>query len=164
VVAAASCDGTPVISGNEVKLIIVPALDIMHDDAFAALQTLKNKGVEVLFLQKVPQFGTTIGETAVREGFVPSHEDAAIAKACALLDLTVNTTAKTIMKARFMRDGKEIWMLENLDKEAATISLAHGQYNATTLYFPESGDISSVKMGEDFTLPSYRVVFAMMDT
>lgn len=164
VVAAASCDGTPVISGNEVKLIIVPALDIMHDDAFAALQALKNKGVEVLFLQKVPQFGTTIGETAVREGFVPSDEDAAIAKACALLDLTVNTTAKTMMKARFMRDGKEISMLENLDKEAATISLAHGQYNAATLYFPESGEILPVKMGEDFTLPSYRVVFAMMDT
>ncbi len=162
IVAAASCDGTPVISGNEVKLVIVPALDILHDDAFAALQALRNKGAEVLFLDKIPAFGTTVNQTPVREGFSPVDADTAVEKAVALLGLTVNTEA-TVMKAKFVRDGKEIWMLENLEKEEASISLAHKDFAAATLCFPDSGDTRPINMGDSFTLPSFRSVFVILE-
>ena len=61
--------GRPVISGCEVKTVIVPALDVMYGESLQALAKLSDAGVNVLFHTKLPTYGTgTVEDISVYTG------------------------------------------------------------------------------------------------
>ena len=173
---------TPRISGVPVETVIVPPADVMYDESFAALMTLSAKGVRVLFVEKVPMFGTekTVlfrdTETLVslaspktyvdpeRAVFTPVSVEEMIAYLdTADADLTVETNGTNIHKARFIKDGREMWMVDNNNRGDVTAILRHKTRTTAEVYDAWSGSITPVTMGDAYVLPSFRAVFVLFD-
>ncbi len=164
-VAAISDGGVPTISGHEVKTVIVPALDVMYEDAYAALCTMKEQGVQVYFLDQVPSCGTAapVFKNDRKEFTASTTEEILAAVDQAAVGLSVEADGAMILKGRFQRDGKEMWMLCNNTRQAVTARLLHDTYPEATLYAPVDGQISSIAMGDSVEIPSLRAVFVVFD-
>lgn len=179
---AALSSAIPAISGHEVKTVIVPALDVMYDESFDALKVLKEKGVKVLFLEKLPLYGTEKkvssrddrnlaaiayleGETAgARSGFTPVTSDEILAY------LEENDSAFTaraedtmLIKSRFEKEGRELWMVDNNTRKEALVTFDHKNKKTAKVYNPVDGSVTPIRMGEKYKIPSFRAVFVWFD-
>ena len=59
-----TASGKPMISGCEVKTVIVPAMDVIYGESLRALAALSGAGVEVLFHSKLPTYCVEAGSGA----------------------------------------------------------------------------------------------------
>jgi hypothetical protein len=159
-------NGIPVISGCVVKTVIIPALDIMYDKTLAGLTELQKAGVTVLFLDKLPQYGT--------EPDYKTAEYTSNFKPCTTVDImehlnnrgdafTAQSEGVMLIKGKFIKDGKEMYFIDNNTRKAADVLLNHKEKNFATMYNPINGEIKSVKMGEKVSIPSLRGVFVLFD-
>jgi hypothetical protein len=188
-VAAAACEGTPEISGHEVKTVIVPQLEVLYDESYDALKKLAQNGVKVLFLDSIPRYGTFISKDSsvssatssmlsffdsgnksrvsgptdrieVRVDFEPSSSEDILK----WLDENDNEfTAKAdgaiLLKGRFQKDGRELWFVDNNTRKAVSAVLNHQSKTDAKVYNPVNGSITNIKMGESVEIPSFRGVF-----
>ena len=164
--AAAACAGSPVISGHPVKTVIVPKLNVLYDESYEALKQLSAAGVKVLFVEQVPSFGTAVPaeRNAVRTEFAPvSAEEVLTWLREADGDFTAKAEDATVLKARFQKDGKELWFLVNNTRHPAEVLLNHKQKRAATVYDPVDGTIHGIQMGERLSIPSLRSAFVLFD-
>lgn len=163
--AAAVENGRPLISGHEVKNLIIPALDVMYEDAYAAVLALAGRGVKVYFLDKVPDCGAT--EPVIktdRTDFVPcTAEEILAAMDAAEEGLHVDADGAMILKARFNRDGRELWMVENNTRSEVSARITHSSRQQAELYNPVDGSVTPVHMGENVRIPSLRAVFLLFE-
>ena len=68
-----------------------------------------------------------------------------------------------LIKARFKRDGKEMYFVCNNSRAPIDVLFGHRRKPSATLYNPADGGAMPVRMGEAYTLPSFRGVFVMFD-
>ena len=176
--------GRPMISGCEVKTVIVPALDVMYDESLQALAKLSGAGVSVLFHKKLPIYGIGIGIgtagciAAHTERYSPcttefvleslaSQEAAAggfsaRVKRVDCADGEIHSDA-VLIKAQYLRDGKEMHFICNNSRAAADVLFEHTGKTDATLYNPADGSATPIRMGDSHTLPSFRGVFVVFD-
>ena len=164
-VDAANSGDKPVISGHPVETVIVPKLDVMYDDAYAALEALAARGVKVLFLDQVPSLGTSLpverpertGFTAVSaeeiQKYLDEHDS----------DFTVDAGGAMILKARFQKEGRELWMLDNNTRQPVDAVLNHVSKKTAKLYNPVDGSVTDIRMGDTIHIPSFRATFVWFD-
>jgi hypothetical protein len=149
------------ISGNTVKVLIVPALDMIADDAYEALKALSERGAKVLFLDKIPAFGTEIGRTQKRGHFKPCG----IAEVFAALkenepELRVLSDAM-ILKAKFLRGREEIWFAVNNTRADAAVRFTHRKYSRGELWDPETGAVTPADLTGEFVIRAFRGIFLL---
>ena len=172
----------PFISGIPVETVIVPPMDVMYDESFAALKTLEARGVKVLFLEHVPMFGTDKAvlfhdtETLVSLASPKTYVDP-VRNVCKPVsaddilayldeydaDFTVEAGGAMIHKARFIKDGRELWMVYNNTRADVEAIFRHKEKKTAVVYHPQSGEITPVAMGDAYTLPMFRAVFVWFD-
>ena len=160
IVAALEGD-VPTISGHAVKTIIVPSIDVMYDDAYNALCELRKKGVTVLFQDQIPEFGTTCPverEERTEFGISTTEEILEVLNTTETQFRLVSDGA-SIQKARFQRDGHEMWMLVNQNRREIPLSFDHKKYGKATVWDPEDGSVYEVASGEFFAIRSMRACF-----
>lgn len=152
----------PAISGHPVTTVILPAMDILYDESYEALKKLKDRGVRVLFQDKVPMLGTErpVDRKESRKDFAAVSDEEILA----WLDLCDSTfTAKSdnaaIIKGRFEKEGRELWMILNNTREDRDVLLQHETKKNAMLYDPSTGEISEITMGEKICIPWFRSVF-----
>jgi hypothetical protein len=158
--------GTPIISGCEVKSIIIPALDIMYDEALSGLVELQNAGVTVMFLDKLPQYGTELDYRTAEyiPNFKPYTTDDIMEHLAYRGDpFTAESEGVMLIKGKFNKDGKELYFVDNNTRKAADVLLNHKEKCCATLYNPVNGEITPFKMGEKVCIPSFRGVFVLFD-
>lgn len=175
---AVSGSGTPEISGHEVKTVIVPSLDVMYEESYSALEELSRRGVKVMFLGKIPYYDTVHmkgwrdtrdseslscvnGEgMSARGSFSPvSAEEILRYLDENDNDLTVEADGAVMLKSRFVKDGREMWMIDNNTRKNAEVIFRHKSKSHAKLYNPVDGNISEISMGEKVNLQSFRAVF-----
>ena len=154
--------GVATISGNEVKVIIIPKLDIMYNEALNGLVKLKQNGVKVLFLDRLPTYGTEL-ETNINDyikvfNAVSTDE---IMNSLADLDspFSLKCDGQKIMKAFYRKNGKDLYFIYNNERRDNKVIVKHKNFTEATLLNPLNGDITTVKMNEKLEIAALRGVF-----
>ena len=154
---------TPTISGYEVRTVIIPAIDVIHEESLQALNELKKAGVTILFLDSVPSFGTKLEyKGPLNVQFNP----------CNIYDILTHLrensgvfSAKAdgvmLIKAKYIKDGRELYFVDNNTRADADVLLNHTEKSDAEIYNPVDGSIVSVKMGEEYKIQSFRGVFVL---
>ncbi|MBR4960451.1 MAG: hypothetical protein IKY52_06110 [Clostridia bacterium] len=149
--------GTPSISGNPVKEIFVPALDVMYREAVLALQKLAEAGVTVRVMNRMPMYAAETGEPMNLTLPAATLEEI---RSIVTADETfpVPAVGGLVLRGRFEKDGKTIWMLVNKSRSDAVIGY-HGADGE--IWNPSDGSVVSVRSGADITVPAMRAVFVV---
>lgn len=183
IVKAAAClkDGkNPMIFGSVVETVIVPSVDVMCGDARAALVELKAADVDILFLDKLPRYDVEsmpefqkydFRQEAVFSDDITSDNDfKAFSKDGILAVLHARTDAfdakaqnAMILKARYNRDGLEMYFVVNNSRLSAEVLLNHREHAEAILYNPADGSTAPVRMDEKIKLQALRGVFVVFD-
>ena len=180
--AAAKCEGKPYISGHEVKTVIVPSLDVMYDDAYSSIKALADKGVKVFFVNKIPNCGTekmtgyrdtknpeslallSPDERNSRLDFTPVTENEILRYLEETdSDFTAKAETTMLLKARFVKDNREMWMVDNNSRHNADVTFDHKNKKTAAVYNPVDGSITKINMGDCYNIPSFRAVFVWFD-
>ena len=163
--AKSANNGFAVISGRKVETLIIPALDVMDAEAMKGIGVLKDAGVKILFLDKIPSLG--IGGfdsfTGRALNFKTCLQDEIIDYLnCNPTDFNVKSEAM-IIKGRFDRDGVEMWLLLNNTRKGAEALLDHANCKNASLYDPADGSITRIDMGKPVKIRSLRGIFVVFD-
>jgi hypothetical protein len=159
---ASLIDGLPLISGCVVKTVIVPALDVIYEETFQALLKLQSAGVSVYFLDKLPSYGakSALSPSDWTAFFQPSSTEKIITHLRSTEDrFTATAEGTMLIKARFLRNGHELYFVDNNSRHGADVTLEHVEADLATLYNPVTGEIKKIRMGEPVFIPSFRGVF-----
>lgn len=157
----AAAESVPSISGHPVKMVVVPPMDVMYDASYHALLALEQKGVAVFFLEKVPAYGNT-GFRRQTPDFTPVTVQQVLEIADGAADFRVEAGESCIVKARFIRDGEELWMVSNNTRQPVEAVLTHKNRTSARIFNPEDGSVESVQMEKPICLPALRSVFVVM--
>lgn len=131
---------TGCISGVKVRVVIVPAMDVIDKAALDALLMLEKQGVQVFFMERVPS--QCIGSDMPVPNGLQAVEPATVLSALERLDRGFRTDSSALlMKAQFQRDERTIWMLHNSSRYAAKVCLTCPPCEC---WDPASGKISLV--------------------
>ena len=68
-----------------------------------------------------------------------------------------------ILKARYNRDGVEMYFVANNSRHVAEVLLTHKNKPEASLYNPVDGSVTPIQMGEKTTIQSFRGVFVVFD-
>ncbi|MBR5445968.1 MAG: hypothetical protein IKV57_07590 [Clostridia bacterium] len=149
--------GTPTISGNPVKEIFVPALDVMYREAVLVLQKLAEAGVTVRVVNHMPRFAAETGE-AMDLALPTAGLDEIRTMVMADEIFPVPAVGGLVLRGRFEKDGQTIWMLVNKSRNDAVIGY-HGADGE--IWNPADGSVVPVSAGADVTVPAMRAVFVV---
>ena len=164
--AASLADGPAFISGCKVKTIIVPPFDLIYDETLEALVRLQDSGVNVLFVDKLPIYGSETGSRTAEyaQYFKPCNINDVIAH---LNDAGARFTADAggtmLIKAKYIKNGREMYFIDNNTRSAVFVLLNHEDKKTATVYNPLDGKIYPVRMGEKIEIASFRGVFVVFD-
>lgn len=170
----------PTIFGSLVETIIIPAIDVMYADAKTALAELQKAGVQVLFLDKLPRYNTErmapfqkydFRQEAVFSDDITSDGIFTAVTSGNILDsldargdaFSTKVEDAMILKARYNRDGVEMYFVANNSRHVAEVLLTHKNKPEASLYNPVDGSVTPIQMGEKTTIQSFRGVFVVFD-
>lgn len=155
--ATLKADGVPSISGNPVKQIFVPALDVMYAEAVSMLRKLADAGVEVRVMDRMPRYAAETG-TAL-EPVLQAVSLGEIRK-MVLGDEVFPAPAEggLVLRGRFEKDGKTVHMLVNKSRSDAVIGY---QGEDGEIWNPIDGSVCGVTHGAQVTIPAMRAVFVV---
>ena len=155
--ATLESDGVPSISGNPVKHIFVPALDVIYGEAVRMLQKLADAGVDVRVVNRMPGYAAETGTaldtvlpTASLEDIRTTVSEDAVFPAPAAGGL--------VLRGKFEKDGKTIYMLVNKSRSDAVIGY---QGKDGEIWNPADGSVSGVVCGTAITVPAMRALFVV---
>lgn len=171
-------NGAPVISGMIVKTVILPAMDMIRSEVLESLQKLQCAGVQVLFVEQIPKYQTR-GKIPFayydfrEESFLDNKcREKEYFKACSAedvlncledqekeLELSIMEKGTALLKARFEKEDKIIYLLVNNKADRAEISWHMEQERHVVLWNPEDGTARNVQEGESFVVEAYKAVF-----
>lgn len=178
VAAAKKLDtGKAEISGISVKNIILPSMDVIWQDAWDALIALKNAGVNVWFADQIPS--RRVGEKVqfelydfreesvrgpkckkTREFCATSEQEILCALDSQEQELSLDTT---LLKARFLKDGKIIYFVVNNSEEDVSVHWHFSGKDCAELWNPSDGSVQIIKDCDPVSLISYRGAFFIFD-
>ena len=150
------------ISGCPVKNLLLPGVDVMYGDAYAALETLSKAGVNVIFCGEKPRFDAQTGK-----GLAPNE-----APVCSLHEilstLDENDTNSfrgaadggTVLRGKFTaNDGRTLYMLANKSRTDAALPYC-GKAEAE-IWDPSDGTVKALLPGAEVTVPAMRALFIL---
>ncbi len=150
--------GVASISGNPVKEIFVPALDVIYAEAVDALQKLAEAGVIVRVVNRMPRYAAETGEPLTNA--LPT---AAIGDICQMVTgdeiFPEAAVGGILLRGRFERDGRSIHMMVNKSRCDVTIAYAGG---AGEIWDPRDGSVTALAAGEAVTVPAMRALFVIV--
>lgn len=164
-VTAAAQEGQPKIAGNLVKTIIIPKMDILYEDSYQALLKLSVRGTKVLFLEQIPSHDAKSSyPIQTRNHFTPvslseildwlDQEDS---------DFSPQAPGCTLIKGKFMKENRELWMVLNNSRKDASVKLVHRNGFHGKVYQPVDGTVFPIKSGDSICIPMLRGVFIWFD-
>ncbi len=159
-------NGKPHVSGCEIKLLVVPATDIIDTRAKKAMVELKKAGVTVLFNNKIPTMGTDPqNDVNLKDHFEATGPDKIMEFVNAMdVDFSAKADGVQLHTAKYIKDGKEMYFVVNNTRGAdAELTLNHKIKTTATLYNPIDGTTKEIKVGDTYTVPSFRSVFIIFD-
>ena len=163
--AASLSSGSAVISGCNVRTIIVPPLDVMYDETLEAFARLQKAGVNVLFVDGFPSYGSEPDSKTAE--YTRQFRLCSANEVMAYLDAGARFTAEAggamLIKARYIKDGHEMYFVDNNTRSAVSALLNHADKKSAAIYDPSNGTIYPVKMGEKIEIASFRGVFVVFD-
>jgi hypothetical protein len=195
--------GTAWISGIRVRNILLPAMDVIWQDAWEALIELRKSGVNVWFADQLPAYRVEqrqqfhfydFREEAVRgpkrrrdEFFCAMSEEDILQMltgqeheltlCAATVDKAENEAADKagniaageaaqdimLLKARFVKDGKIIYLIVNNSEADAEVSWHFAGRDWAEIWDPADGTTSMAKAGAKTALASYRGTFLVFE-
>ncbi len=153
-----SAKETGCISGTKARVIIVPAMDVIDEHALKALLTLEKQGVQVFFMERTPTkcIGSDKPVTVALKASEPAEVLAVLGEM--EWDFGFSGDGK-LMKTKFQRDGKTVWMLYNGSRKEMNL---HVTYPESEIWCPMSGAVRAVKMDDSIVIPALQAVFMVM--
>ena len=149
---------TGCISGTKVRAVIVPALDMIDEDALDALLTLEKRGVKLFFMERTPTAYIGSDRPVTAELTAYSCEEVLQLLGTMESDFHAESDGK-LMKAKFQRDGHTVWMLHNGSREDATVRLT---CPACEKWDPLTGRTEPVAENGTIRIPALQSVFAVL--
>ena len=166
-ITAAAEAASPSISGLAVRTVIVPAADLVDTKAMKALASLKEKGVEVLFMNRLPRFNTVAGvnQAELNAPFQPvSLQDILKTLASHADEFAISCTTATVLRGGYVtKDGKELQMLVNKSRSDGVVTCRHPSKTWAWLCSPSDGSVTRVELDKPLTVPAMRAVFLLFD-
>ncbi len=143
------------ISGNPIKRIFVPSMDVIYGESLSILEKLAENGVEVRFLDQAPTFAAEDGSALQTK--LPVCDLEAV-KALVQPDEIFPKAAENaiIHRAVFKRGGEVLYFLVNRSRTDGKL-LYHGTDGE--IWNPEDGSVTAVAHGEAVTVPAMRALF-----
>lgn len=149
--------GTAQISGNPVKKIFVPTLDVMYREAAEILHRLEDAGVEVRVVSRMPRYCAENGQSMDIKLPTASLEEIRLMVSADEV-FPAPAAGGLVLRGRFEKDGKNIYMLVNKSRTDAVIGY-HGA--SGEIWNPCDGTIIPVSGETDVTVPAMRAVFVV---
>ncbi len=151
-------NGQASISGNDVRIVIVPKMDVIYSETLDILRKLSESGVIVRFVDGLPRFSADEGGDVDTDGFCRDSIDGIVS----LLEEIDPTVVKPMNEAvvlcgRFTRGGKAITMIVNKSRIPAEVIYSGAD---AEVYSPDNGDVYGITDGR-ITIPAMRAVFAV---
>jgi len=149
--------GTASISGNPVKHIFVPELDVMYREAADFMKKLSDAGVQVHVVNRMPQYCAEDGQKMEITFPAASLEEI---RSMVSEDPVFPSPVQggLVLRGRFEKDGKNLWMLANKSRTDAVIAY-HGEDGE--IWNPCDGSVLPVCSGADVTVPAMRALFIL---
>ena len=138
---------------------------VFYDESYESLKELAGRGVKVLFLNQLPTFGIRgTGNRRLWNDFVPVSTGDVLewldkTDSC----FTAESKANVILKGRYQKEGRELWLVLNHSGKPAETTFAHQTKSHAQLLNPVDGTIRSIRMGETITIAKMRGVFIWFD-
>ena len=149
------------------RTVIVPAADLVDTKAMKALASLKEKGVEVLFMNRLPRFNTVAGvnQAELNAPFQPvSLQDILKTLASQTDEFAIACTTATVLRGGYVtKDGKELQLLVNKSRSDGVVTCRHPSKTWAWLCSPSDGSVKRVELDKPLTVPAMRAVFLLFD-
>lgn len=160
--------GDATISDCKVKTVIVPKCDVIYKESLDALSELKKAGVNVIFIDEVPSVaidGKSVSYEEIKEQFsFMTLDDAILHLREQPSDFTVYSKDIMLMKAKYIKEDCEMYFVHNNTRgKDGVVTFNHNTKKDAKIYNPSDGSIKDIKMGDKYTLPSYRGVFVVFE-
>ncbi len=150
--------GIPTISGNPVKEIFVPALDVMYAEAVTALVKLEKAGVTVRVVNRMPRYAAETGG-ALTEALPTATIDEIRRMVTGDETFPEAAVGGVLLRGRFEKEGKTIHMLVNKARCDVAIRYAGGDGE---IWNPCDGSVTSLASGTDIVVPAMRALFVVV--
>lgn len=159
-------NGRAFVAGHEMKVLIVPGVDLIDSGAQAAMVRLKEMGVTVLFNNKIATLGTDPDcPIDLNDYFEPTNPDKIVEFLTNMdTDFTAKCDGVQLHTAKYNKDGQEMHFIVNNTRGIdAELTLNHKTKSTATLYDPVDGGVKRITVGEKYTVPSFRSMFVVFD-
>lgn len=153
-------NGIPTISGNPVRVILVPTVDVLYQSSADALKKLMKAGVTVRVIDRLPVYAAETGEklecdlpTATLNEILPLLPADA--------EFPERAQGGTVLRGKFEKDHQTIWMLVNKSRTDASLTYAGPDGE---LWNPIDGTVSPLSSGETIVIPAMRALFTVSNS
>ena len=153
-----SAKETGCISGTKVRAVIVPAMDVIDAQALEVLLALEKQGVKLFFMERTPTRCIGSDAPVTRQLTAWQPEDVLRELDAMPADFRAEAPGK-LMKAKFCREGRTVWMLHNGSREAASVRLT---CPACEMWDPRTQEISPVMANGTINIPALQSVFVVL--
>ena len=149
-------NGVPVISGLNVKTVVIPKIEAIDESALSALKALSNSGVRVFFIDGTPTVSASSGEN-IECGFEQTTIDSVLQALRSDGELLSDEANGMVIRGKF-RDGEStLYLLVNASR--ASTSVLYDALSFGEIFDLDSGSASSIAPGERINIPAMRAVF-----
>ncbi len=150
------------ISGCHVRYVIIPGTEVMYEESVEALLKLQRAGVRVLFIGRLPLYGSR--EESL---YALTEEDFALHDLEEVLnildekeeDFSAKADKGMLLKAGYQDGEKRLYFLVNNSREEETVRYTYRGRKDGELLIPESGEILSAAASGTIRIPALRSVF-----
>lgn len=172
-------NGVPVISGLPVEYIILPAMDVIYQESFKALEALQEAGVKVLFADKLPKFWA---EEMAPFAYYDFREESALHENCTQAGAFVARSEQEILeeincrkqafriraeeegagmllKAAFYKEGVPFYFVVNNSPEDMRVRWEWDGADQAEIWDPDNGQIRICKKEDTVLVKAYQGVF-----
>jgi hypothetical protein len=152
-----SINGKYEISGNRIKNVFVPAIDVISKKSLDALLELEKAGVNVFFIDKKPVFSDDGDKLEYAANIISVQQ--AIDFMYSLGGLFNQKSDSTLLKAKFNTPDGILYMLVN--PTFSDISIEYSKKDTAKIYNPATGSITKLEPDSDLTVPAMQAIFVL---
>ena len=144
--------------------ILVPSATMMRIESMRVLDSLIDKGVNVIFVGEMPTIAFCEADQAEMDTLVQKHASLlrnnyldVVSAVTTVPELHVDSGIRTVYVSPYEKDGVKFFFLANATKKNTEISLSFEGAVGYRIYDPVSGEIYEVE--DTTTIQSFRALF-----
>ena len=147
--------GKPMISGLNVKNIIVPKIEVIDDSALASLKVLSDSGVRVFFVDRVPTVSAS--GIDIECGFESVSVDCILDILHSDGGVLTDIANGKVIRGKFRDGEKVLHLLVNTDR--ADTEILFDSATCGEIFNPDDGAVTKIVPGEKIKIPAMRAFF-----